>query len=584
MLRDNEIKELNLEKEKLIKRVESLENEYKVKLKEDDIKIAEQEKQMEKMKGVLVKLREEIDKKEKNIQNLLGDLEKIKASVSQIEEDKKEEEFTVEKKSISINMRRESLNPEFKFLKITDSDQFKNQNEENIIDEKDNNININEPTMLLQSQEIIPSAPVEEELQNTPKGDRPKTVEISTNYQLDSKLYTSYPSQPSRPTDFTTVIPKMVETVDNTVRGTITSLPQISDGNMKEIMAELAYLRRENDILRREKTRNSNLLMKIWENDDNLFKKVKIEDSGSNIWQGLGENYEEEELDLEKLEEVTPQQEESLMVDFGNNLSNLLLRKYQEEKGNEISPEIEHKMKEYVSKSLALTFLPQQVSERRYKSVETKPVKIEFEPVLSTVKETKMEEYSQGIEEVEEPENKPPQKPQESIPKTQQVDSILLKENEEFNKELLDKFYKGFLDLVDDHPVYKLDTPRFDNSSSEKKRDLNNIKRKDIVEGDDPNKYSTPFTYSKSNITLNLGKKSNNTEGGLSSDEHVANLENIIGHLRNEISYFRQFFSADDAINRIPVVEEVDEKNEESDKDKSPGIQVKDVTGSFARL
>lgn len=109
-------------------------------------------------------------------------------------------------------------------------------------------MDIKEATLLLQSQEPNQLEKLEKEVPNTPKDERARTTETSMNYQLDSKLYSSNPPSRKR---LDTVVPRMIDTVDNTVRGTISSVHRKSSEKNNEMLAELIYLRNENNRLKK---------------------------------------------------------------------------------------------------------------------------------------------------------------------------------------------------------------------------------------------------------------------------------------------------------------------------------------------
>lgn len=159
----------------------------------------------------------------------------------------------------------------------------------------------------------------------------------------------------------------------------------------------------------------------------------------------------------------------------------------------------------------------------------------------------------------------------------QKIIDEIIEENDEFNKSLLEKFYRGFLKIVEENTEKNeenvkieenfeneeknenfeneenfeeeeeknFDTPRFEKSGSDSKRIVKIGHAKSLVEGDnidDPNKNSTPFTYSKTSNSVGVfGRRESlgnrEREGG--ENDHVKRLESIVVSLRRELEQFK---------------------------------------------
>lgn len=274
---------------------------------------------------------------------------------------------------------------------------------------------------------------------------------------------------------------------------------------------------------------------------------------------------------MENLQGIRPQPENSEIIDLGltGEIGNMLITKLKEEKGDEIeiTPEIEKKATQFVSQSQGVTLrvptnLEISFGNRPYNSLDGKKKGNIIHHTLSTVKETRFEEYSQGVEGEIIPSEGEEEKQFQSSSNSDEI----IKQNDEFNKKQLNKFYKGFLQILDLNKINSaFDTPRFELEKYEEKKDIksksllerenssekkglkDNAKTKSLLgddNSDDPNKNSTPFTYSKTTQMSTGGqnlKLNSSRIGVVSQGEQIKNLEGIVVNLRKELEFFRDY-------------------------------------------
>lgn len=302
-LKDSKIRELSMERSRLLKTVEDLENEYLDKIEQKDQNIKglveklqiiqkeeEQDKQVLKTQGDIIdelraqigEMKQDILEKEKKIRQLSQSEEEMRIFFNSSQREERSEKSTLKgtDRLMGLPPNRESFNPDFKFMKITSSDLTKGKHSPLILknirskiprpyssihsnlDKKSEtpipktNVVLKEATMLFKSQEeYLPERAKTDrilvnketdDLPNSPVEHVTKTIETSMNYQLDSKLYSSNPSLPSKvPPRLNTVVPQLIET-DDEDRKSLMKSNLVNNDRIREMMAELIFLRNEN--------------------------------------------------------------------------------------------------------------------------------------------------------------------------------------------------------------------------------------------------------------------------------------------------------------------------------------------------
>lgn len=499
----------------------------------------------------------------------------------------------------------------------------------------DANIDVKEVTTLMNSGEDKDAE--KDPIHNSRVDERSRTLDASDmNYALSSKLYSgSTPINMSRTKDFNikeptksqkentseerrrmleTVVPRQIDTVDNTAsntgRNTIISLPQIdiSDNKIREMMAELLVLKSENSHLKVQRERQNQLIRRL-SGDDVTMNPIEQEpeplpennfENESDLWGGLGDetdNYNGQEIDLENLEEVQPKMMSSEVFDIGSNLSQILLKKVEEQKGIEITPELQKKAQDFISKSIRIEVTVPEEEQNNQGDEEGDPKEPprtiitasfnfpnengeEVQDKLSIVRETRREETSQGEEE------------NLTVTNPSGID-----EQDPKSKALLTKLYKGF-EKVMERPTGRgrLDTPDFTHNLSFQTRLRNSIAKDKANIGDDsdvPNSNSARLR----DRTFNSEPPTDRSEGENTkkTKEHIQNLENIARLIKSEIHYFKHHVTDDDIVdNKEGLVKAEDgsdivkvQDDEEEEKNEAEEEQKQDydnIVASFGEV